>query len=101
MQKKIHHYPQRASRYNSPYRGIIKTRDTDLGGGSLTSHPRKVLCPNCRRADKMSVVGNTDVCRICGGKTFMIAPRVRVPRKLASNHTWEIFLKRFCRKALE
>ena len=100
MQKKIHHYPQRATRYNSIYRRRFKPSNTNLGGGQFTSHPYKLLCPNCRQANKVYQFDETEVCRICGGKVFRIAPRVRVPRKLASARTWNIFLKRFCPKAL-
>ena len=105
MQKQIHHHPQRRTRFRSPYRpdgyfvvtkgkAYPRSQDHDLGGGSLMPCPRKMLCINCRTANKEPNIG-TDICPRCGKTLVRIAPRIRVPRKNASDRTWKIFIRRF------
>jgi hypothetical protein len=108
MQKQVHHYPQNKTRFRSPYRPdgyFIVTKGkayprngtTDLGGGSLMATPFKKLCVYCRTAHKVSRM-STDTCPICGNILYMVPPRARVPRKLASDKIWEKFIARFAKK---
>lgn len=102
MQKKIHKHPQKRdwdqllknrSLYNA-YRGVLSAKNTDLGGGSLLSHPHKMVCLTCREAHKLPY--RNEKCAVCGSDLVLVASRVRIPRKLASNRIWNRFTKRFC-----
>ena len=95
MQRKIHKHPQKSTRYFlSPYRRkYVGRTDSDLGGGSLMSHPYKMLCVTCRKANRR--MWALDACPVCGTDLIAIMPRVRLPRREASKREWDIFIKRF------
>lgn len=93
MQKKIHKYPQKAVHLFSIYKGYLPIKNTDLGGGSLLPFPYKLYCPTCREAHKRE--NRIEICPICNSKLMLIASRVRLPRKKASDREWNKFEKRF------
>lgn len=76
-------------RLHLAYKGIKYKRPPSLGGGSGA----KVVCIVCRVGNRVSYTKET--CQICGNPLYQILPRVKVPRKLASDKVWKAFIRRF------